>query len=232
MLLAEGFCLFEPHDHERCGIGVGQGTFLGNDSCRKQAVLYGIAYSRVDGVGILLAVAIVEVAIVARSCHGCIAQVEHGQDFVVLRQRILDRLVDADFPLLVLRAHSLHDNLAANVYHVVADALAVEQLRHGIASVALGNGAAIEHSAAVGLLYAIAVKAYLLVANELAQGVDCGRVNPGALLESESPCVDERCNGYVECSAGLPGNGHGHVEYVVEHRVGCDILVAVYVADD
>ena len=67
--LAESLRFFQSHHHEGGSQGIGGHAVLGDYGRGQDAVLYRIARSRVDGMGIFLAVFVVIVAVVAGSCQ-------------------------------------------------------------------------------------------------------------------------------------------------------------------
>ena len=101
-------------------------------------MLHGVACLGVDGVGIFLAVLVIEVAVIAAGGHGLVGDIEHGLYLVVRVERIVNGLGHSNFPWQPFGVDALCDDLAANFYHEIADALVAQQLCHTVASVTLG----------------------------------------------------------------------------------------------
>ena len=227
------FGFFETHHHERGGVGVCRGTVFCQDCGRQQTVLNGVASLGVDGMGILLAVLIVEVAIVAAGCHGYIRDIEHRLQFLVGVQRVFGRFVHADAPRLLFLVDTLGDYLASYLYHIVVDAFLAQQSCHYVTTVSLGYGRAVEHDARILFQYVIVGgELHLLVAYCLSQVVDDLFVGFHTFLETESPFVDQWGNGNVEGSVGLVGDVLCQEENLCKHRVDYRVLVAVHLRDN
>ena len=217
----------QSHNHKRCGVGIRFGAMLGKHGGREDVVLNRVSRLGVDGMGVLLAVLVVEVAVVAACSHSHILDVEHRLQLFVDCKRVVSGLRYANLPRQTLLRYAVGYNLAANLNHIVLDAVALEQVCHNVATVTFGNGRAVEHNARVGLGYAVVAQRHLLISYDRAQRVDsrlCGRV---ASLESEAPCVDKRSHRYVEGTVGVVGNVLGQVEHRVEHLVGLNVLSTV-----
>ena len=232
MLFEHLLCFLHAHHHERRSISVGFRAALCEHRCRENAVLHGIARSRVDSVCIFLAATIVEVAVVAACRHSAILHVEHGLQLVVHVQRVVRRLRHANLPRQTLFADAVRNHLAANLHHIVLYAALFEQTRHHIAAVAFSNSAAVEHYARISLRDAMVHELHLLVTHDSTQRVYrllCWRI---ARLEAESPCVHKRCHRYVERSVGVVGDFLSQIKHTLEHLVRFHVLAAIDVRDD
>ena len=83
MLLENGLGALNAQNHERGGVGVGCGAVLGEHGGREQGVLHGVARLGVDGVGILLTVLVIELAVVAAGGHCDVGDVKHRLELAI-----------------------------------------------------------------------------------------------------------------------------------------------------
>ena len=106
---------------------------------------------RVYGVGVFLAVTIVEVAVVAGGGHGYVGERQYCLQFVVNRQRVVVRTCNPYLPFVSCGVLTAAYYLAAYLYHVVCYTFRGKHFRHLVHCEALGYGAAVEHYAWVCL---------------------------------------------------------------------------------
>ena len=218
--------------HERGGIGIGGGTVICKYGGRKDVVLYRIACLRVYGVGILLSVLIVEVAVVAAGGHCDIAYADYILDSLIGVERIIRWLVDSDAPWLQFLAVAVYHDLSTYLYHEVLNALFLEESRYHIGAISLGYGRAVEHRLRILLDDVTILQGNGVESHDGTQAVDglSGRRVTG--LETESPGIHHRRHGDIEGSVGFSGNLLGELEYLAEHLIYLHLFIAVDAGDD
>ena len=140
MALQHLFRFVETHDHERGGIGIGHSTTLGNDRCREDAMLNGIARLGVNRVGKLLTALIIEVTIVATGSHRLISQIQDGLQLMTRIQLIVGRFCDTNLPGESFWIDTTRHHFSANLDHVILYTTTLQQTGHTIRTIALGNG--------------------------------------------------------------------------------------------
>ena len=196
-------------------------------------MLRGIARARIDGVGHLLAVAHVEVAVVARRSHAAPAtELDDLFRFVLHARGVVLRLIDADAPAFAPWVHAARGHLAADLHHVILHALALEQRSDHVAGISLGDGREAEFDPRIILHHTPPVEPHLAVAHELKHAVDDGRRDAVFLFIAEAPEVDERRRGDVEHAARPLRHFHRAVEDGHEPIVHLHLLVAVHARQD
>ena len=139
------------HNHKRCGISVGLGAMLGKYSGRQDIMLNRIASFRVDGMGILFTILIVEVAVVATCSHSHILDVEYGLQLLVNGKRVVGRLCNTNLPRQAFLGYAVSNHFATNLNHIVLYAMSLEQASYHIATISFSNGRTVEHNTRVGL---------------------------------------------------------------------------------
>ena len=124
---------------------------------------------------------------------------------------------------------SAHHYLAANLNHIVADALGAQRLCNHVASESLGDGAAVKHDSRIILGNQAVLLMDLTVSGNLQQAVNCGLTYVFGMLESESPCIHGRSHRNIERPMGQVRYLHGAAVYLEEHGIGhLNTLAAVY----
>lgn len=142
----------QSHDHEGGSIGIGRGAVGSHDGGREDVVLHRATCTGIDGMGILPTVAVVELAVVAAGGHGAIGEAEDGLEFLLNGERVVGGFGNAYSPGLLLLVESGDDDFSTNLHHQISHAVFLEQSGHDIATVAFGDGTAIEHG--VRILFA------------------------------------------------------------------------------
>ena len=184
-------------------------------------MLHGVARPRIYGMGVLLAVAVVVVAVVAAGGQCPFVQLQDGLQLLVGRERVIYRLIDADAPGALLRVDTLDYHLAANVNHQVIDAMRLQHAGHLVHGEPLGYGATVQHDAWVVFHHLIlGIEAYLPVAHQLPQAIHLHRVGEVAFLKPEAPGIDQRGYGNVEGSIRLLRDFEAAQENRPEEGVG------------
>ena len=185
----------------------------------------------VDGVGDLLAIHDLEVAVVARGRQPASGTGELYAHLEVIddARRVCDGLVDADDPALTSRVGALEGDLPAELDEVARHATALEHTCHEVGAVALGDGGEVHLHTRVLLDHAHAVEVDLVEAHEGADAVDgFGGDTVGLLLlEAEAPEVDEWGAGHVIAPTCVARDDDGLQEDLAQHRVHELRLIAV-----
>ena len=126
----------------------------------------------VNGVGVLLATLVIEVAVVSACGHCLVGDVEHGLYFGIHVRAVLYGFVDAYLPRHPFFAIAACYNLSAYLNHEIGDVVLAQKACHNVCSVAFGDGRTVEHHLRMALPNAFSDERNLVVANELHQAVN------------------------------------------------------------
>ena len=162
-------------------------------------MLYRIARTGINGMGIFPSALIVEVTIVATGSHGMVGNTQHGLHLALHVQRVFCRFGDAYMPVIPLRILTTYHDLSANLHHIIMDAVRLQQTSHHIAAIALRD------SAEVHLVAQLQETIHLLGCRQL------------LMLETKAPRIHQRCHGDIKGTIRLFADRLCQLIYLVEH---------------
>ena len=155
----------------------------------------------------LLAV-VIEIPVVAGGCHSNICGLHNSLDLVPLAGHIIYRASDTYPPRRSLGVVTLGYDLTAYIHQIIPAPVAHQQIGNHVTTLPFGYSSGIHLNHWIGLVQICGfsvcrwVQADTFHAYMSQQFVHLLRFDMIAVLQPESPQVDQGCNRYVERSAG------------------------------
>ena len=228
-------CPIKADDHKSGGIGVGGHAIIGHD-CRAQDILTRrIAGQGIDRMRVFLAILDVEVPVIARGGDAALPiELYDLLDPVIPGDagRIGIGLIDPDAPALPRGIDATERHLATDLYHIVPDPLALEQLGDHVAGIALSDRGAVELDPRITLLDPVADQPDLPVADKRTKAVDHGGCHAVHPAEAKPPKVDERSASDVVSAFRYGRDLHRPQENLAKPGINLHRLVSIDFRDN